>query len=59
MSKTGSVSSDIKTFMMTLQVEKVDYLDNEDMIQLEIKGRSVVENQYMNLGQYHTFKIDM
>ena len=49
-SKTGTVNSEIKTFKLSLLVEKIDYLDNEDLLQLEIKGKCCVENEYMNLG---------
>lgn len=56
-SSTGTTgSSRIKT-TLTLSVETIEY-DAQGSV-LRVKGRNIVENQYVKMGQYHTIDLEL
>ena len=56
-SSTGSTSSNKVRTMLTLQVESIEY-DTQACV-LRVKGRNVVENDYVKIGQYHTVDLEL
>merc|ERR1712141_769647 len=56
-SATGSTSSNKVRTTLTIQVETVEFDTQASM--LRIKGRNIVENQYVKMGQYHTIDLEL
>jgi len=56
-SETGSTSSNKVRTMLTIQVEAVEFDTQASM--LRVKGRNIVENQYVKMGQYHTIDLEL
>lgn len=56
---TGLKQISKKKIVMTLKIVKISYFTQKDFLALEIKGINAVENEYMNLGQYHTLCIEL
>ena len=56
-SKTGSVVSSKKRIVLFLKVEKIDY--EIEGPSLRVSGVSASENQYMQIGQYHTIELTL
>nr|NP_001187651.1 protein pelota homolog [Ictalurus punctatus]ADO28936.1 pelota-like [Ictalurus punctatus] len=54
-SATGSVASKTVRTNLTINIETVDF-DTQGSV-LHLKGRNVVENQFVKLGAYHTLQI--
>jgi len=55
-SSTGSSTSSRVRTTLTIQVEAVDFDTSACM--LRVKGRNVVENQYVKMGAYHTVDLE-
>ena len=51
----------IRTRMLTLTLLIVDinYFAKEDRLCISIKGRNSKENDFLKIGQYHTFEIEL
>ncbi|KAF5397579.1 Pelota mRNA surveillance and ribosome rescue factor [Paragonimus heterotremus] len=54
-SATGSVQTKQVRTNLTIEVEKIDY-DLQGSV-LHLKGRNVVENQFVKMGAYHTLDL--
>lgn len=48
-----------KTLTLTLLIEDIAYFAKEDRLCISIKGRNARENDYLKIGQYHTFEIEL
>jgi len=55
-SMTGSVSSEKLRIQLTIKVENVDFDAQTPMIRL--KGKNIVENEFVKLGAYHTLELE-
>ena len=56
-SATGTTASNKVRTTLTLAVEHVEY-DTQACV-LRVKGRNVVENDYVKIGQYHTLDLEL
>ena len=56
-SSTGTSNSYKVTTMLTLRVEEIDY-DTAGCV-LRVKGKNIVQNDYVKLGQYHTLELEL
>lgn len=56
-SATGTTASNKVRTTLTVQVESVEY-DTQGCV-LRVKGRNVVENDYVKIGQYHTVDLEL
>ncbi|XP_074096166.1 protein pelota-like [Cotesia typhae] len=55
-SSTGSINSTRVRTTLTINVENIDF-DTQACV-LRLKGRNIVENQYVKMGQYHTLDVE-
>ena len=57
-SSTGSTtgSNRVRT-TLTISIEAIEY-DTQGSV-VRVKGRNIVENQYVKMGQYHTLDIEL
>lgn len=53
---TGSASSNRVRTVLTIQVENIDF--DIQACMLRVKGRNIVENQYVKMGAYHTLDLE-
>ena len=56
---TGLKKIRTKMITLTLQIVDINYFAKEDRLCISIKGRNAKENNYLKIGQYHTFEIEM
>ncbi|XP_061712476.1 protein pelota [Cydia pomonella] len=56
-SSTGSSTSNRVRTTLTINVETIDF-DTQACV-LRLKGRNVVENQYVKMGAYHTLDLEL
>lgn len=56
---TGLKKIRTKMITLTLQIVEINYFAKEDRLCISIKGRNAKENDYLKIGQYHTFEIEM
>ncbi|CAG9797710.1 unnamed protein product [Chironomus riparius] len=56
-SATGSSTSNRVRTTLTIKVENIEY-DTQGCM-LRLKGRNVVENQYVKMGAYHTIDLEL
>src|SRR5688572_13374615 len=56
-SATGSTASNKIRTTLTVLVEQLEY-DTQACV-LRVKGRNVVENEYVKIGQYHTVDLEL
>lgn len=56
-SATGSSTSNRVRTILTINVENIDF-DTQACV-LRLKGRNIVENQYVKLGAYHTLDLEL
>ena len=56
-SSTGTTGSSRIRTTLTLSVETIEY-DAQGSV-LRVKGRNIVENQYVKMGQYHTIDLEL
>ncbi|XP_026494822.1 protein pelota [Vanessa tameamea] len=56
-SSTGSSSSNRVRTTLTISVETIDF-DTQACV-LRLKGRNIVENQYVKMGAYHTLDLEL
>ncbi|PVU95599.1 hypothetical protein BB559_002684 [Furculomyces boomerangus] len=56
-SSTGSVSNERVRIRLTISVEEI-FFDVQGGV-LNIKGKNVVQNQYVQVGQYHTLDLEL
>ncbi|KAF0973166.1 hypothetical protein FDP41_008373 [Naegleria fowleri] len=56
-SNTGLVSNEKVKITITIAVEKIDF--DPKGKSFRISGKNVTENQYIKLGQYHTFDLEL
>jgi len=54
---TGSSSSSRVRTTLTIKVETIDY--DTQACMLRLKGRNIVENQYVKMGAYHTIDLEL
>ena len=57
-SKTGVKNIIKKKITLTLKIVAVNYYAGE-FLQLSLKGRNIKENDYLKMGQYHTFNLEL
>lgn len=55
-SGTGTTAASKVRTMLTISIETIDY--DFDGCLLRVKGKNIVENQYVKMGQYHTLDIE-
>lgn len=56
-SSTGSSTSSRVRTTLTIRVENIDF-DTQACV-LRLKGRNIVENQYVKMGAYHTLDLEL
>jgi len=56
-SSTGSKDSNKIRITLTIRVESTEY-DSQGS-QIRVKGKNIVENDYVKMGQYHTIDIEL
>lgn len=56
-SATGTTASNKVRTTLTLAIESIEY-DTQACV-LRLKGRNVVENDYVKIGQYHTLDLEL
>lgn len=44
---------------MTLSIVNIDYFAEGDYLTISLKGQNIVENDHLQIGQYHTFVIQL
>jgi protein pelota len=44
---------------LTLLIVDIDYFSEGDRLAISIKGRNAEQNDYLKIGQYHTFCVDL
>lgn len=44
---------------LTLQIVEINYFAKEDRLCISIKGRNSKENEFLKIGQFHTFEIEL
>lgn len=49
----------VKTLTLTLLIVDISYFSKEDRLCISIKGRNSKENDYLKIGQYHTFEVEL
>ncbi|KAL4435560.1 hypothetical protein ABPG74_020336 [Tetrahymena malaccensis] len=57
-SKTGVKDVIKKKITLTLKIVAINYYAGE-FLQLSLKGRNIKENDYLKMGQYHTFNLEL
>ena len=56
-STTGTTGSNKIRITLTLRVESTEY--DAQSSQIRVKGKNIVENDYVKMGQYHTIDIEL
>jgi protein pelota len=56
-SSTGSTSTEKKRLNLTISIEEVDYDGDEHTIR--VRGKNLVENEHIKIGQYHTIELSL
>ncbi|XP_026329495.1 protein pelota [Hyposmocoma kahamanoa] len=56
-SSTGSSTSNKVRTTLTISVENIDF--DTQACMLRLKGRNIVENQYVKMGAYHTLDLEL
>lgn len=56
-SATGTTGSTRVRTTLTIAIETIEY-DTQGCV-LRVKGRNIVENQYVKMGQYHTLDLEL
>lgn len=56
-SSTGTTGSNKIRIKLTLRVENTEY--DAQSSQIRVKGKNIVENDYVKMGQYHTIDIEL
>ena len=56
-SSTGTTGSNKIRITLTLRVENTEY--DAQASQIRVKGKNIVENDYVKMGQYHTIDIEL
>ena len=56
-SSTGTTGSNKIRITLTLRVENTEY--DGQSAQIRVKGKNIVENDYVKMGQYHTIDIEI
>jgi len=54
---TGSANSQRVRTTLTISVENIDY--DTQACMLRLKGKNIVENEYVKMGQYHTLDLEL
>uniref|UniRef100_A0A7S0H6V7 Protein pelota homolog n=1 Tax=Hanusia phi TaxID=3032 RepID=A0A7S0H6V7_9CRYP len=55
-SSTGSVSTEKMRITLTIKVEAIDF--DAQTPALRLKGKNIVENDFVKMGQYHTLELE-
>ncbi len=48
-----------RVLTITLQIIQINYFAKEDRLCISIKGRNAKENDFLKIGQFHTFEIEL
>jgi protein pelota len=48
-----------KTLTLTLLIVDIDYFSEGDRLAISVKGRNAKQNDYLKIGQFHTFCIEL
>ncbi|RWS10320.1 Protein pelota-like protein [Dinothrombium tinctorium] len=56
-SATGTTGSNRVRTTLTIAIEQIEY-DSQACL-LRVRGRNIVENQYVKMGQYHTLDLEL
>lgn len=54
---TGLKKVRVKVLTLTLLIIDISYFAEGDRLAISIKGRNSKENEYLKIGQYHTFEV--
>lgn len=49
----------VKTLTLTLLIIDISYFAVGDRLCISIKGRNARENDFLKIGQYHTFEVEL
>ena len=55
--ETGLKNIKVKKLTLKLLIVDIDYFSQGDRLAISVKGRNSEENEYLKMGQYHTFCI--
>ena len=56
---TGLKKIRTRLITLTLLIVEISYFAKEDRLCIAIKGRNAKENDFLKIGQYHTFEIEL
>lgn len=56
---TGLKNTEKKRLTLTLSIVSINYFSEGDRLTISIKGKNIKENDYLQIGQYHTFMIEL
>lgn len=56
---TGLKKVRAKMLTLTLLIVDIDYFAEGDRLAISVKGRNAKQNDYLKIGQYHTFCIEL
>ena len=56
---TGLKKIRTRMITLTLQIVEISYYAKEDRLCISIKGRNAKESDWLKIGQYHTFEIEL
>ncbi len=56
---TGLKKIRTRLLTLTLLIVDINYFAKEDRLCISIKGRNSKENDFLKIGQYHTFEIEL
>jgi stalled ribosome rescue protein Dom34 len=54
---TGLKKIRTRMITLTLQIVDISYFAKEDRLCIAIKGKNAKENDFLKIGQFHTFEI--
>ena len=56
---TGVKNSEKRRLNLTLGIVTITYFSEGDALTISIKGKNIKENEYMQIGQFHTFIVEL
>jgi protein pelota len=56
---TGLKNTSKKRLILTLSIVTINYFSEGDKLSISIKGKNIKENDYLQIGQFHTFMVEL
>jgi protein pelota len=56
---TGLKNTEKKRLILTLSIVTINYFSEGDKLSISIKGKNIKENDYLQIGQFHTFMVEL